>query len=261
MKKIETIEELHTILLEMAKAFHQICEEESIPYYMIGGTLLGAVRHKGFIPWDDDMDFGVPREYFDAVVKALKQKLPSHYGVYDKTSGIIDAGYVKICDKRTVQTQYWDSNLNKQFGVNIDIFPIDKVCHFWKRKLVTFLVRLHGYNVFDAKERPLGKKMVAYMVKALFCCFKRSVFIDFIENHLIETQGEYMTNTYGAYSCKRETVPDNYFGSPRLMDFEDTKLYAVSKMHEYLKNVYGNYMNLPPEEKRRIHIKDMYWIA
>ena len=261
MKKIEGIEELHTILLDMAKSFHQICEEEKIPYYMLGGTLLGAVRHKGFIPWDDDMDFGVPREYFDSLIKALTLKLPSHYGVYDKTSGITDAGFIKICDKRTVRTHYWDPNPNKQFGINIDIFPIDKLTHLWKRKIVTFLMRLHGYKVFDAKERPGGKRMVAYMVKALLCCFKRSMFVDFIEEHLIETKGELLTNTFGAYNWKRETMPESFFGTPQLLDFEDTKLYAVAKPHEYLEHMFGDYMKLPSEEKRRIHIKDMYWIV
>lgn len=260
MRKIERVDELHTILLDMAKVFHQICKEEGIPYYMLGGTLLGSVRHGGFIPWDDDMDFGVPREYFDSVIRALKQKLPSYYGVYDKTSGIIDAGFIKICDKRTAQTQCWDLNSNKKFGVNIDIFPIDRLTHLWKRKLVTLLMRLHGYNVFDANNRPLGKRIIAYWVKALLCCFKRSAFIDFIENHLIETNGELLTNTFGAYNWKRETMPASYFGTPQLMDFEDTKLYAVAKPHEYLRHMYGDYMKLPPEEKRHIHIKDMYWI-
>lgn len=64
MRKI-SIEELHAKLLDIAKVFHQICERHQIPYYMISGTMLGAVRHKDIIPWDDDMDFGVPREYFD----------------------------------------------------------------------------------------------------------------------------------------------------------------------------------------------------
>lgn len=261
MKEIDTIEELHDILLDMAKDFHQICVEEHIPYYMVGGTMLGAVRHKGFIPWDDDMDVGVPREYFDAVIKALRQKLPSYYGVYDKTNGITDAGFVKICDKRTVQTPYWNPNPDRKFGINIDIFPIDRLTHLWKRKLVTFLMRLHGYNVFDANERPLGKRMIAYMVKTLFCCFKRSVFIDFIEKHLIETQGELLTNTFGTYNWEKETMPESYFGIPQLLDFEDTKLYAVAKPHEYLEHMFGDYMKLPPEEKRHIHIKDMYWIV
>lgn len=261
MGKIERIEELHTILLDMSKSFHQICEEENIPYYMLGGTLLGAVRHKGFIPWDDDMDFGVPREYFAAVVKALKQKLPSYYSVYDRISGITDAGFVKICDERTILFRYWDPNPDKQFGVNIDIFPIDRLTHLWKRKLVTFLMRLHGYNIFDAKERPFGKRMGAYMIKALLCGFNRSVLIDFIEKHLIEAKGELFTNTFGAYNWKRETMPACYFGIPQLMDFEDTKLYAVAKPHEYLRHMFGDYMKYPPEKKKRIHIKDMYWIA
>ena len=73
------IEEAHHILLDIAKAFTKVCDENNIPYYMLGGTMLGAVRHKGFIPWDDDMDFGVPREYYDLLINVLEKELPSPY--------------------------------------------------------------------------------------------------------------------------------------------------------------------------------------
>ena len=77
MKNLSGVE-LHSVLLEIGKAFHNICGKNNIPYFMLGGTMLGAVRHKGIIPWDDDMDFGVPREYFDKLKKALCEELPSN---------------------------------------------------------------------------------------------------------------------------------------------------------------------------------------
>lgn len=80
MRKIETAEELHGILLAMAKTFHKICVEEDIPYYMVAGTMLGAKRHKGFIPWDDDMDFAIPRAYYEKAKNVLKTKLPPPCG-------------------------------------------------------------------------------------------------------------------------------------------------------------------------------------
>ena len=80
MRKIEDIKELQSILLDIAKEFHRICTMYEIPYYMVGGTQLGAVRHKGFIPWDDDMDFGVPRVYFEKLKVLLEESLPDKLG-------------------------------------------------------------------------------------------------------------------------------------------------------------------------------------
>ena len=75
MRQIRNVEEIHHILLNIAAAFHQICIKHDIPYCMLGGTMLGAVRHKGFIPWDDDMDFAVPREYYEKIIELLEQEL------------------------------------------------------------------------------------------------------------------------------------------------------------------------------------------
>ncbi len=150
MKKIETIEELHLILLNIGKAFHQVCEEAHIPYYMAAGTLLGAVRHKGFIPWDDDMDFVVPRAYFDKLKHILKEKLPSEYSVLDREDGIVVSDIYKIVDNRTEIYYRWSVDSKVHFGVNIDIFPLDFAKSKWKNKLIFFLRRVQGIKGLDA---------------------------------------------------------------------------------------------------------------
>ena len=81
MKKTISLPECHSILLNIATAFHNICVAHNIPYYMLGGPQLGAVRHRGMIPWDDDMDFGVPREYFEQLKQILSTELQSSYNV------------------------------------------------------------------------------------------------------------------------------------------------------------------------------------
>lgn len=258
MKRIESIEELHVILLDMAKAFHAICEEEGIPYYMIGGTLLGAVRHKGFIPWDDDMDFGVPRSYYDRLKDVLCEKLPDCYSVLTEDDGIVASGFFKIVDNRTIQSHQWDEDSEKQFGVNIDIFPLDRVKNKWKRKLIDILLKIQGYKLFDATERPFLKRVAARIVKFLFFWQKRDGMTTFIEKYLVEKDGSFITNNYGIYGS-RETVPADYFGKPTTMVFEDTQLCGVEKPHDYLSSIYGEYMKLPPKEKQHIHIIDMYW--
>lgn len=258
MKKIDTIEELHSILLNLAVVFHQICVEEKIPYYMVAGTLLGAVRHNGFIPWDDDMDFGVPRAYFEQLRKALKAKLPKDYSVYSIEEGIVASGIIKIADDRTIHTHYWDQNPGKQFGVNIDIFPIDMVEHKWKRWLISVILKIQGYKLFDASKRPWHKKLLANLVKLFFWWISVKNTINFIEKNLIEYKGKYCSNTYGVYGLK-EVMPIEYVGDLRLIPFENTQFYSVAKAHEYLSHLYGDYMKLPPKEKRHIHIVDVYW--
>ena len=258
MKPIKNIKELHVILLDMAKTFHQICEQERIPYYMVGGTQLGAIRHNGFIPWDDDMDFGVPRLYYSRLKDALRKNLPEYYSVLDKEDGIIATGFFKLVDNRTVHSHHWEENPNRQFGVNIDIFPLDPLKHRWKRKLIDLLTKIQMYKVLSTKGRPFFKRLLAYFVKAILFWQNRSGMTEFIENYLLENEGPYITNIYGVYGS-RETLNAELFGTPVLFTFEGTQLYGVEKPHEYLKAIYGDYMKLPPKEKQHTHIIDMYW--
>ena len=126
MRRIESLEEEHKILLEIAKEFHRICVKHDIPYYMLGGTMLGAVRHGGFIPWDDDMDFGIPRIYFNEFLEITKSELPSYLRVSTVyNSQRITGGFAKIDDTRTYMIRKLFRGENMQIGVNIDVFPID----------------------------------------------------------------------------------------------------------------------------------------
>ena len=90
MKKLN-IEECHARLLKIAEIFDIICKDNGIPYYMLGGTMLGAIRHKGFIPWDDDMDFGVPRKYYKDLIDIFDKKLPNpyKYHTYNNSDAVI----------------------------------------------------------------------------------------------------------------------------------------------------------------------------
>ena len=258
MKEIKTLNELHSILLKIAEAFHQICEKNNIPYYMLGGTMLGAIRHKGFIPWDDDMDFGVPRIYFAELYNILKKNLPPQYDILSKNDGIIATGFYKIVDNRTIHTTIWNDKTEGMFGVNIDIFPLDYVCHKWKRSLIDFLLRMQGYIFFIAKDRPFHKRIAAYFLKLTFFWLNRDSITNFIEKYLIDNKGPYISNTYGIYGIK-EIVPKEYFGNPTLMSFESTSFWGVEKAHDYLTSIYGDYMKMPSKEKLHTHIINMYW--
>lgn len=260
MREITSPRELHSILLDIAKEFHRICVKHDIPYYMVAGTMLGAVRHKGFIPWDDDMDFGVPREHYERLKSVFQKELSEKYNVFtmDNSESLL-INILKISDMRTEIFEIYKENLTERIGVNIDIFPLDsvdkKTC---KRKTIQLLLRLQGYIFLSIKSRTFIKKIIALSLKILRPFLSRNTIINYIEKHLIGKEGRYITNIYGAYGA-RETMAEDVVGNPVLYEFEDTSFYGVANPSAYLSLLYGDYMELPPESKRHLHIKDVYW--
>lgn len=121
------IEEVHNRVLAIAKEFDRICTFHGIPYYMIGGTMLGAIRHKGFIPWDDDMDFGVPIEHYQELIDILEKELAYPYRCCTyKNHPAVLFNYFKIEDLSTcIDDVAIDLPLHQKLGLNIDIFPLN----------------------------------------------------------------------------------------------------------------------------------------
>ena len=117
-----SIEVVHQHVLGIAKEFDQICSENHIPYYMIGGTMLGAIRHRGFIPWDDDMDFGVPIEYYVLLEGVLSKELPYPYRccTYKNHPGVLH-NFMKIEDQSTcIDDKAMNLPVEQKLGLNID---------------------------------------------------------------------------------------------------------------------------------------------
>lgn len=258
LKPITSVKELQGVLLGIAKVFHKICEEENIPYYMVGGTMLGAIRHKGFIPWDDDMDFGVRREDFDRLKDALQRRLPEPFKMLTRDDTVSITGFLKISDERTLHVYRWASGLECRYGVDIDIFQLDPATTRTRGRIKDFILKFRGYRVLSARERSFSKKVLAYLIKGLFFFVSRDMIYNFIEKFLVEKKGNLIANTYGG-SAKAEAMPREYMGEPKLYEFEDTKFYGVAMPEEYLISAYGDWKTLPPEDKRHNHIVSMYW--
>ena len=259
MKEITDINEVHNILLDIGNEFHRICVENNIPYYMIGGTMLGAIRHKGFIPWDDDMDFGVPREYFEKLKDVLKNKLPHYYQVHTlDNSDVLILDMIKIVDNRTRIIEIFKENIESN-GINIDIFPLDIVAtQKANYKIIDIIIRLQEKRFLSIAPLKTSKRIIGYIIKVLFFWLHKNTLTSFINNYLIDNEGDYVTNIYGAWRGK-ETFPKEIIGQPILYNFEDTNFFGVSNFDYYLKQLYGNYMQLPPEDKRHIHLSGAYW--
>ena len=259
------INECHNMLLNIASAFDEICKRHQIPYYMLGGTMLGAFRHKGFIPWDDDMDFGVERLYFPKLIKALSEELPAHLHVktLDNCAHFV-SNFIKIEDDRTLVFEEWHDGA-RDMGVFIDVFPLDqgRKSSFQTKifaSYIFFLLQLKDYLYFDPKYRRGIKKVIAtLMCKSNVCSYQQMLtHIDrLLKRHTTGDSG-YLINYYGIWG-KKEIVRQEVFGQPQVYPFENITLTGVTNADAYLSTLYGNYMQLPPETKRLIHNFGMYY--
>lgn len=254
-------------ILFIVKEFISICEENNLTYYALGGTLLGAVRHKGFIPWDDDIDIGMPREDYEKFKKVAPDLLPSNYKFLNEdTPGYKKAFSVIRDDSTKIIMNYSKEELVESLW--IDVFPLDgmssnklkKKIHSFRYLYTRMMVQLSQFNslVNQKKEnRPLTEKVIIGFANAVN--IEKIISFSWAQKKYLQTIKKYSFNEAfagnytGAYKL-REIVPSDYFGQPVLLQFEDLKLSCPNKFREYLTAIYGaDYMQLPPEEKRVLH--------
>lgn len=249
MNDIVDLKEIHARVLQIAKEFSAIMSRNFIPYYMLGGSMLGAIRHKGFVPWDDDMDFGIPRPYYLKAISLLENELPSHYHLLKATNGEVVYDGCKIEDSRTVVEEIGVSGFQR--GLNIDIFPLDVSNNKWGVLSRNWWIKhIMGVNLYKYLwPDSIKERIVAIFVRM----FPRNFFIK-IARKLLRSEGNFFIN-YGGYWGAKEIVSRDIMGKPTLYHFCDTFFYGSQDYDGYLKCLYDNYMELPPIDKRHCHIK------
>lgn len=261
IKKLD-IEEVHFYLLGIAKEFDRICTKHNIPYYMIGGTMLGAIRHKGFIPWDDDMDFGVPIEYFKELTMVLEKELSYPYHCctcYNHPAVLFN--FHKIEDHSTfIKSEAVKLPPEQQIGLNIDVFPLCK-CKLndkdWNKISFGNLL-LGGFETSVSHPRSLPRKIVKFFFRQLSGGKHENVNRR-IERILVkDRQGDCLGNLMGRWGKEKEIMPIEWFGQGKRYAFENGSFMGPEKYNEYLTHVYGDYMKLPPEDKRLPHVENIY---
>ena len=146
----KTFLELKKIELEMFKYYLAICEKHDLKYFLIGGTLLGAVRHKGFIPWDDDIDIGMPRPDYEKFLLVAQKELPEHIFLQTHNTDIEYPNcFAKLRNSDTTFIETSCKKLKINHGIYIDIFPLDGCCisPYWKYRLFSFKQRLYNSKI------------------------------------------------------------------------------------------------------------------
>lgn len=247
-------------LLDALKWFDAFCEANHLIYYAIGGTLLGAVRHKGFIPWDDDVDLGMPRKDFDALDNFISDK--GRYVIETYTSPNQDYCYshAKVYDTTTTLVEHKRINVSR--GVFLDIFPIDSIGNTLEESYSNYRVVERKFRFYVSlvtgfrKGRSFAKNAAVFAARLIPFGFRNQRKLRVRFNRLCATigpaDGKYVGNLMGAYG-KREIVERSLFGSPVRLPFEDMMLSCPSKSEDYLNSIYRNWRELPPVEKRVSH--------
>ena len=270
MKKI-TLEEQKKIELDILKYTKKICDKNNLRYYLAGGTLLGAIRHKGFIPWDDDIDILMPRPDYEKFSEIMKNE-NNRYLLLTPEQDDYYYLFNKLVDKNTILNEYW-TNPIKNMGVYIDIFPLDgfpddeKEYNIYADKLLKEYndltnSRIDGYKMAIYRWKRVVKciiKYPLYFAKKIIPWKKRQLnLIDNMKKYKYE-DSKNVAFILSAYK-KKEILNKKIYDDIILVQFEDEKFNAPSGYDDYLKALYGNYMELPPIEKRKTHhFFDAYW--
>lgn len=261
-----TLQECQQQLIQIATIFDQICQKHHIPYYMLGGTMLGAVRHKGFIPWDDDMDFGIPRPYFSKFISIAEQELPERYKlISNKNSQALKKGFVKIQIKgsKLIEKVFGEQDNNFYNGIAIDIFPLDGINNSSLKskiriKLAFLLLRIQEGRYCSLSIRKGFKKMIAFLIKRL--PINDNILALRIEK-LIQsddyTSSNQIANFYGHWK-EKEIIDRHIFEETTFYSFENIQLQGVKQYDVYLTKLYQNYMELPPIEKQITHANQFF---
>lgn len=243
---------LHSHLLEMVKVFHSFCESNGLTYYILGGTCLGARRHKGFIPWDDDVDVGLPRDDYNRFIE-LRGNLPKHLEIqYHENCKESPMHFIKLIDNRTTLIEKKYTHLVE--GLYIDVFPLDGASYPGKWTMeairVAIIRLIFTMIIFHCRTDHLSP--LKRFIKAFSKAFSLESLHKKLEKMLTKkslSNSSYVANYLGAWGAK-EIIRKDIFGTPTLYQFETLFLYGPEKIDDYLHNLYGDFMSLPPIEKR-----------
>ena len=264
-------------ILQVLRDVIRILDELNVPYYMQGGTMLGAIRHNGFIPWDDDVDLGIPRADYDRLLQQVAPLLPENLELrtYDDQT---DHHYyfARIVDKR-YQIRRMGSLEERLENVWADLFPLDGMPNgllsrqWHKFRLLMTRLRFHlsCFEKVNIKRpgRPLVERIIIKiaMVTRVGKWFNTRKQLDTMDRLLKKYPPEksnFLVNFTGQTSYKfNEMFKKEVYGKKTLYPFEDMQLVGPEQYDAYLTSLYGDYMTPPRAEDRNAHVSELVPIA
>lgn len=255
-----TVKEIQKKILEIFKIIACICEQNGLRYFAIGGTCLGAVRHQGFIPWDDDLDIAMPIDDFMKFKSIAKVQLPSHLKIMDGENALhYNQIFIKVHD---INTTFIEESLinypDSYYGIYVDIMPLAGIPEVGMERNRFFKTRLL-YEVLNGMRRRPFKEQRSSTRKLIWLLHSPTRFFlpfDYYSKKLFKLLSKYDFDTstdtgyVWSHNIKNLIFPTNLFNDFVYMDFEDMKIRCPKGWDEYLSLQFGAYMKLPSAEEQ-----------
>ena len=251
----DILSNLKQVELGILNAFVDVCNHLNLKYYLLHGTLLGAVRHKGFIPWDDDIDVGMMRSDYEIFLQEGQKLLPNNLFVQaSATDPEYFLWFAKIRNVNTTFIEKTTQNISICHGVFIDLFPLD---YYPEDRLSQIRIQFYRKWIVRRISCELLLPDSDKMLRKLKCIFLRVLMPSLIsvlqkrDSLFLYTKASSLIVNYGG--TFREILPTEWFGDGCMLQFEDRMYRVPVAYQQYLSHVYGDYLTLPPPELRKGH--------
>ena len=260
MKRISDIQELRSIQIGILDHIHSFCEKHGLRYFLSSGTLIGAVRHKGYIPWDDDVDIYMPRQDYERFLQTYTDEAGCYRAVDPERESHYYYTFAKVIDQRTRLLE--DETKGYESGVYVDVFPIDYVSddekvrrRIFRQKKLLYKIRrckISSANPLHSQLAYFCYKHLPISAKTLHKWIKRLI----VSPHVTHT----VCNMTEAGPTVKGCFPAEDISSSVAIEFEGKMYKTMVGYHDYLERTYGDYMTLPPVEQRQVHHFEAYWL-
>ncbi len=257
---------IQNAVLDIYKEFAKICERHGLRHYVAYGTCLGAIRHHGFIPWDDDFDVMMPRTDYEKLKEVLDKELPSHLMFIDwrnaKGYAPVIFGKIQNCNRDEVEAIERKLGWELPQGIYIDIFPLDGMSKRW---IDTVMMKIELYlltaarcslsGVFARKRlKTCCGRMFGFVVRNTICRISNIVDVAARTEHIARryqfAPGNLCGCMFGPYGALRDLCEYEVYGEGKEVPFGDSSVFVPVNSDAYLRMLYGDYMVLPSEDKR-----------
>ena len=255
------MEPLQAKCLEMAKYFVQFCKENDLLCYLCGGGAIGTLRHKGFIPWDDDLDFFMPRKDYEKLAQLWPQKADSRYQLSKSNENYIDRNlFITIRDAQTTCIKPYQQDLDIPHGLALDVLPLDYYPADGlsrKKQVIAALV----YSLFCAQTIPekhgrimkWGSQTLLALVPSKKLRYKIWKKAEAEMTKYTKEESDGITELCSGPYYMKKKYPISSFEDALWLPFEETELPIPVGYDAYLKTAFGDYMTPPPVEKQVAH--------